>query len=322
MPQLAKVAYPKNVKLIEVGPRDGLQVEPFMVATEDKIQLINKLGNSKLPVIECTSFMHPKLIPQLSDSRLIARGIEKKNTTKYLVFAPNRNSVKLAHADKYDGISFAVTACEETVKNSLKVDVKTLLKNMDEVINDAKNLKLWTRGYIGFSFGSDLQKEMNTQKVCEVAAHLHKMNVDEIVIQDNVAFADIEKLEKMLKDILTVVPKEKLAFHFHDSKFIGMDLVIYALSKGITNIDCAIAGLGQCPYNKSPLGNMCTEDMLFVLDVMGIKHGVEWKPLLEAGDFISEAMTRENCADAFDVDFEEDMDDFKEKYNKLIKSLI
>ena len=320
MPALAKVAFPKKVKLIEIGPRDGLQFEPSMAATESKIELINKLALAKMPAIECTSFMPPKLIPQLSDSRLIAKGILKKSTTQYIAFAPNREAVKFASEEKYDGISFAVTACEEIVKNSLKADVKTLLKSMEAVVADAKTLKLSTRGYISFAMGSELTPNMDPKRINEIAWKLHELGVNEIVLQDNIAAGNIEKVDALLNAV--TIPKEKLAIHFHDSKYIGLDMVIYAMSKGIHNIDCAIAGLGQCAYNKSPLGNMVTEDMLFVLDCMGIEHGVEWKPLLNAGDFISEEMTRENSTDAFDEDFEEDMDDFKEKYAKLIKSLI
>ena len=226
----------------------------------------------------------------------------------------------MASDDKYDGICFTVTACPETIKRGLNSTIPEFMKNMKEVASDAKSLKLFTRGYIGFAMGSEHTPSMEPKRVNEMAQELLEMKVDEIVLQDNIAAGNIEKFEALLQELK--VPKEKLAVHFHDSKWNGMDLVIYAMSRGITNIDCAVAGLGQCFYNKTMLGNMVTEEMLFVLDCMGIEHGVLWKPLLDTGDYICEEMTRENCTDAFDVDFEEEIDEYKQKYANLVKSLI
>jgi hydroxymethylglutaryl-CoA lyase len=288
------------------------------VSTEAKAELINQLTKSKIPVIECTSFINPSMLPQFADSRLIAEKLNKEATTKYIAFAPNYTAMRLASEDKYDGISLAVTACEETLKSSLNTSIKDLLSTVDSMVKEAKGLNLSTRAYINFCMGSLHNQDIDPKRINEVANTLHEAGVDEIVLQDNIASGTIDKLENLLNAI--TIPKNKLAAHFHDSHFRGMDLVIYAMSRGISTIDCAIAGLGQCPHNKSPLGNMVTEEMLYILDIMGIEHGVEWKPLLDAGDFISEAMTRENRTDVYDVDFDEELSKYKEKYGELVKS--
>ncbi len=214
-----------------------------------------------------------------------------------------------------------VTACEESLKRGVKTTMPEFMKHMGEVVKDAQALKLSTRAYIGFCMGSQYVPNIEPKRVHEVAHALLDMKVDEIVLQDNIAAGTVDKFAALLTE-LHDIPKEKLAMHLHDSKFLGMDMMIYGLAKGITTIDCAVAGLGQCAINKTMLGNMVSEEMLFVLDCMGIEHGVDWKVLLDAGDDICEAMTRENCTDAFDVDFAEDMDDHKAKYAALVKSLV
>ena len=302
-----------------MGPRDGLQFEDSLVATTNKVELINKLTNAKMPIIECTSFIHPKYSPQFSDSGLIGSQIAKESTSKYLAFSPHRQGVKMASDYKYDGISFSVTACEKTLQKTLNTDSKTFLKTVKEIVDDANSLNLFTRCYLSFCMGSEHYEDIDPKKVNEVANSLHDMGVKEIVLQDNISRGTIEKLDKLLETI--TVPKEKLAGHFHDSKANGMDLVIYAMSKGISIIDCAVAGLGQCPFNESAFGNMVSEEIIFVLDIMGIEHGVEWKPLLDADDFISETMTRESRTEVYDVDFDEELDRIKIKYSELIKSL-
>jgi len=319
MPSLARATFPKKVKLVEVGPRDGLQYESSLVSTDAKTELINQLTKSKMPVIECTSFINPSMLLQFADSRLIAGKLNKEKTTKYITFAPNHFAIGLASEDKYDGISLAVTACEETLKKSLNTNIRDLLNSIDIMVKEAKTLNLSTRAYISFCMGSQYNNDIDPKRVNEVANSLHETGVDEIVLQDNIASGTIDKLEKLLNTI--TIPKTKLAAHFHDSHFRGMDLIIYAMSKGISIIDCAIAGLGQCPYNESPLGNMVTEEMLYILDMMEIEHGVKWKPLLDAGDYISEIMTRENRTDVYDVDFDEELTKYKAKYAELIKSL-
>jgi hydroxymethylglutaryl-CoA lyase len=212
-----------------------------------------------------------------------------------------------------------VTPCEKTVQENLHTDISGLLKNVSELVKAAKERSLTTRSYIGYALGSKHSADIDPKKVNEMAERLMDMKVDEVVIQDNIASGTMEKVETLLNTL--TIPKSKLGVHFHDSKFIGMDLIMLALSKGITNIDCAVAGMGQCYYNKTMLGNMVTEDLLFIFDTMGIEHGVNWEKLLDTGDFICEHMTRENCTDAFDVDFKEDLDDYKKKYIDLLNSL-
>lgn len=272
-----------------------------------------------MPVIECTSFINPRLMPQFADSSLIGSSITKSKDTKYLVFAPNSLAAKMAADENFDGISFSVTPCEETIKKSSRIGLRQLMNATKEIVDEAKSNKLFTRCYVSFCMGSEHCSDIDPKRVNEVANQLNEMGVNEIVLQDNISAGTIEKLGKLLDTI--TVPKDKLAIHFHDSKSNGMELLLYALSKGIPSIDSAVSGLGQCPHNKSPLGNLVTEEMIFIFDVMGIEHGVLWKPLLAAGDFISEAMARENCTDVFDVDFNEELDKYKTKYADLIKSL-
>lgn len=228
-------------------------------------------------------------------------------------------SVQFASEDKFDGITFMVTSCPHTIQENLKITPSELMKNVNAVVKEAQARKMLTRAYLAFPMGSEHNPNIDPMSVNDMAQQLNEMNVDEIVLQDSIAAGTLEKLDTLLNTLK--IPKSKLGVHFHDSKYLGLDMILLALSKGITTIDCAVAGLGQCYINKTALGNMVTEELLFVLDCMGIEHGVNWVKLLDTGDFISEELTRENCTDAYDVDFKEDMPEYKKKYADLIKSL-
>ena len=226
--------------------------------------------------------------------------------------------VMLASKQKYDGIAFSVPACKKTIRRS-GMTIGDQLDNMREVVKLAKTYSMLTRAYISYVMGSGYAKDIPPKEVNNIATDLKAMGVDEIVLQDPIAGGSIPKLLELLS--VLKVPTDSLSVHFYDTKYTGLELVVAALSRGISSITCSIGGLGRSQHYDTILGSIGTEDLLFALECMGIKHEVNWKRTLKAGQIACELVGRENLADVYKVDFEEMTEKYKGQFKELIAGL-
>lgn len=266
---------PKKVKIVEVGPRDGLQNEKKIVPTEAKVRFINQLTASGLSVIEAGSFVHPKWVPQLADTADVYRAIEKKKGVAYPVLVPNLKGLERALEAGVREIAVFTAASESFNQKNINMTISESLKMIREVVTEAKRSKLWVRGYVSTCFACPYEGKISAKKVVSVVEALLKMKIDEISLGDTIGVAvptDVEKLLSLLKK--KKIPFKKLAVHFHDTRKTALANIFMALQMGIAIVDSSAGGLGGCPYAPGASGNVATEDVLYMLHGMGIETGV------------------------------------------------
>jgi len=287
------MAFPKQVKLVEVGPRDGLQNEPQTVPTATKIALINQLSETGLSSIEVTSFVSPKWIPQLADHNEVFLGIQKKPHIHYPVLVPNLKGLEAALSVGVTDIAVFTTPSEQFSQQNTHCSVAESLKRLTDVIEVAKRQSLRIRAYLSCILGCPYEGEMLPEKVASLASTLFQMGCEEISLGDTIGVGTPLKTKQLLKKVSEQVPKEHLAVHFHDTYGMALANIYVALECGITVIDSAIAGLGGCPYARGASGNVATEDVLYLLQSMGIETGVDLEKIIRVGKFIAKQLGRE-----------------------------
>jgi hydroxymethylglutaryl-CoA lyase len=279
--------FPAKVKIVEVGPRDGLQNEADLIPTEVKIELINLLSDSGLSTIEVSSFVSPKWIPQLADAAEVFANIDKKATIHYPVLVPNITGYKRAIQAGAKEIAIFMTASETFAKKNTNATVAESLKRMEQVLAAAKQDHVPVRVYFSCVWGCPYEGNVAPEKTAELAKRLYELGCDEISLGDTIGTGSPLQTKSIIKIVNQFVPLEKLAVHFHDTY--GMSLVnIYAaLECGISIVDSSVGGLGGCPYAKGASGNVATEDVLYLLHNMGIETGVDLKKIMKASRFIA-----------------------------------
>ncbi|HSW70075.1 MAG TPA: hydroxymethylglutaryl-CoA lyase [Gammaproteobacteria bacterium] len=293
------MSLPKKVKLVEVAPRDGLQNEKNNVETAIKIEFINRLSDTGLSVIEATSFVSPKWIPQLADHREVYEGIIKKKDVVYPVLVPNIQGFENALAAGVKEIAVFTTPSETFSQRNTNVTIAESLKKIADVTNAARSHQIPVRGYLSCVLGCPYEGEIAREAVAEMAEKLVGLGCYEISLGDTIGIGTPGKTDLLLKTVTQKVPKEKLAVHFHDTYGQALANIYVALLNGIHVIDSAVAGLGGCPYAKGASGNVASEDVIFMLNGLEIETGVDLKKLIEAGKFITEQlgkMTRSKVA--------------------------
>lgn len=287
------MSFPKAVKLVEVGPRDGLQNEANMVDAAVKIEFINQLSNTGLSVIEATSFVSPKWIPQLADHAKVFEGIEKKPGISYPVLVPNLKGFENALAVGVKEIAVFTTSSEKFSKKNTNVTVAESLENIAEVIVAAKKHSIKVRGYLSCVLGCPYEGDIAPQSVADLAEKLVELGCYEISLGDTIGVGTPLKVKNMLSAVMKKVPLEKLAVHFHDTYGQALANIYAALECGIQVVDSSVAGLGGCPYAKGASGNVATEDVLYMLNGMGIQTDVDMKKLIHAGQYIMQHLGRQ-----------------------------
>jgi hydroxymethylglutaryl-CoA lyase len=283
---------PKFVKIVEVGPRDGLQNETIIIPADVKIAFINLLSETGLPVIEATSFVSPKWIPQLADQKEVFVGIKKKPTISYPVLVPNLAGLKNAIAVGVQEIAVFTTPSEQFSQRNTNCSVQTSLNNISEIITVCQNHKIRVRAYISCVMGCPYQGDMQVRDVVELAIKLMAMGCDEISLGDTIGVGTPGKTQQLLKAIIQIIPPEKLAVHFHDTYGQALVNIYVALENGIHIIDSAVAGLGGCPYAKGASGNVATEEVVYMLNGLGIQTHVDLAKLIKAGRFINQYLDK------------------------------
>ncbi|MGE7927866.1 hydroxymethylglutaryl-CoA lyase [Lysinibacillus xylanilyticus] len=281
---------PKHVTLKEVGPRDGLQNEKTHLATADKVQLVNLLSQTGLNYIEVTSFVHPKWIPQLADAVEVLQAIKRQKDITYAALVPNMRGLERALQAEVDEVSVFMSASESHNQSNINKSINETFPILQEVVVGAKAASKNVRGYISTVIGCPYEGYIQPEKVLRVTEKLLEMGVDEISLGDTIGVGVPTQVENLLEELLKRYPAENFAMHFHDTRGTALANIVQSLEMGITKFDSALGGLGGCPYAKGASGNVATEDLLYLLDEMGIKTGVELNKVLEAALFIEQKL--------------------------------
>ncbi|OAY61290.1 hydroxymethylglutaryl-CoA lyase, mitochondrial isoform X2 [Manihot esculenta] len=283
---------PKFVKIVEVGPRDGLQNEKNTVPTGVKIELIRRLVSSGLPVVEATSFVSPKWVPQLADARDVMRAVQSLEGSRLPVLTPNLKGFEAAVAAGAKEVAVFASASESFSKSNINCSIEESLVRYRAVTHAAKELGIPVRGYVSCVVGCPVEGAISPSKVAYVAKELYDMGCFEISLGDTIGVGTPGTVIPMLEVVMDVVPVEKLAVHFHDTYGQSLPNILVSLQMGISTVDSSVAGLGGCPYAKGASGNVATEDVVYMLDGLGVKTNVDLPKLLSAGDFISKHLGR------------------------------
>ena len=280
---------PRSVRVVEVGPRDGLQNEKAIIPTEQKIQFISMLASAGLPVVEATSFVSPRAIPQLSDADAVMTGLKRLSTTSYPVLVPNLKGMQRALAAGVRAIAVFTAASESFTLHNINATIAQSLANFRPVVALAQQESIPVRGYISTVFGCPYEGAVSPRQVLNVAQALLEMGVEEFSLGDTIGVATPNQVVDVLGLLLTegAIPVEQLAVHFHDTRGTALANVLAALQMGIHIVDSSAGGLGGCPYAPGAAGNLATEDLLYMLHGMGISTGVNLDQVVAATRFIA-----------------------------------
>src|SRR5687767_14934007 len=283
---------PTRVKLVEVGPRDGLQNEAQTVPTPVKIELIDRLTNAGLPVVEATAFVSPKWVPQMADNAEVMARIRRKPGVVYPVLVPNRKGLDAAIAAGAEEVVVFGAATESFSKRNTNCTVAEGLARFSEVCAEAIARGLKVRGDISVCLGCPYEGEVRPDAVVAVARELDAMGCYEITICDTIGTGTAGSTRRVIEAVAKHVPIERLAGHFHDTYGQAVANIYAALECGVATFDSSVAGLGGCPYAKGATGNVATEDVLYMLNGVGADTGVDMDKLIAAGAFISGVLGR------------------------------
>ncbi|KAL6530571.1 hypothetical protein OROMI_028460 [Orobanche minor] len=283
---------PKFVKIVEVGPRDGLQNEKEIVPTNVKVELIKMLVSSGLPVVEATSFVSPKWVPQLADAKDVMSAIQGIGHSRFPVLIPNVKGFEAAMTAGAKEVAVFAAASESFSQSNINCSIEDSLARYRDVALAAKNRAIPVRGYISCVVGCPVEGTVPPSKVAYVAEQLYNMGCDEISLGDTIGIGTPGTVIPMLEAVLKVVPVEKLAVHFHDTYGQALSNILLSLQMGVGTVDSSISGLGGCPYAKGASGNVATEDVVYMLDGMGVETNVDLVKLVLAGDYISKHLGR------------------------------
>ena len=281
---------PSRVKIVEVGPRDGLQNEAQPVPAAVKIELIDRLTDAGLPVVEATAFVSPKWVPQMADNAEVMAGIRRKPGVAYPVLVPNRKGLDAAIAAGADEIVVFGAATESFSKRNTNCSIDEGIARFSEVAEEALKRGLKVRGDISVCLGCPYEGEVAPEAVVRIARELDAMGCYEITIADTIGTGTAGSTRRVIEAVAKHVPVERLAGHFHDTYGQAVTNVYAALECGIATFDSSVAGLGGCPYAKGATGNVATEDVLYMLNGLGIETGIDMDKLIAAGDFICKAI--------------------------------
>jgi hydroxymethylglutaryl-CoA lyase len=283
---------PRAVRMVEVGPRDGLQNEPDPVPTATKIELIERLAASGLRVVEAGAFVSPKWIPQMADSAAVLAGLRRARGVSYPVLVPNMKGYEAAVAAKAEEIAVFAAASEQFSRRNINCSIAESIDRFAPVAAAARKDGIRVRGYVSCVLGCPYEGAVAPTKVVEVSARLLELGCYEVSLGDTIGVGTPGKAQAMIEVVAAKFPRERLAVHFHDTYGQALANILAALECGIAVVDSSVAGLGGCPYAPGASGNVASEDVLYMLEGLGIETGVDMGKLAAAGRFISDALGR------------------------------
>jgi hydroxymethylglutaryl-CoA lyase len=284
--------------MVEVGPRDGLQNEAGTVPAPVKIALIDRLAECGLRTIEAGSFVAPRWVPQMADTAAVLAGIARRPGVSYPVLVPNLKGYEAARAAGADAVAVFPAASESFSRRNLNCSIAESLERFAAVLTAARRDGCATRGYISCVIDCPYEGPVAPAAVATLAARLIELGCDEISLGDTIGTGTAARVAAMIDATSARVPVERLAVHFHDTYGQGVANILVALEKGVSVIDSSVAGLGGCPFAPGAAGNVASEDVLFLLDGLGVRTGIDLGALAAAGRFISAALGREPASKA------------------------
>jgi len=287
------MSLPEQVKIVEVGPRDGLQNESVTVPAEIKVQLVEKLAAAGLPVIEVGAFVSPKWVPQMATSSDVFQQISKRKGVSYPMLVPNLKGLELAHAAGVQEIALFAATTETFSQKNTNCSIAESIDRFNAVIDEALGLDIKVRGYISCVLGCPYEGEVSMDTVLMLAQKMFDRGCYEVSLGDTIGVGTAGQAQALVEKLTRHMPVHQLAAHFHDTYGQALANIHAVLQCGISVIDSSVAGLGGCPYAKGATGNVATEDVVYMLRGMGIDSGVDMDKLLEAGQFISDFLGRE-----------------------------
>ncbi|PWU29519.1 hydroxymethylglutaryl-CoA lyase [Pseudomonas sp. RW407] len=285
---------PQHVRLVEVGPRDGLQNEKQPISVADKVRLVDDLSTAGLAYVEVGSFVSPKWVPQMAGSAEVFAGIQQKPGVTYAALAPNLKGFEAALEAGVKEVAVFAAASEAFSQKNINCSIKESLERFVPVMDAAREHGIRVRGYVSCVLGCPYQGEVDVQQVAAVAAELDAMGCYEVSLGDTIGVGTAGATRAMFEVVGARVPRERLAGHFHDTYGQALANIYASLLEGIAVFDSSVAGLGGCPYAKGATGNVATEDVLYLLNGLGIHTGIDLDALIAAGQRICQVLGKEN----------------------------
>lgn len=283
----------QHVTVVEVGPRDGLQNETATVSTADKITLVDLLSEAHLPVIEVSAFVSPKWVPQMSDASEVFAGITRRPGTRYTALVPNLAGLDRAVAAGVGEVAIFAASSETFSKRNINQTIDESLAAYAQVAARALASGLRVRAYLSTAFGCPYEGDVAPSRVAELSDRLIQMGAFEVAVSDTIGIAHPAQVAQVLDTVLSRVPIDKIALHFHDTRGTALANVLEALSVGVRTFDASAGGLGGCPYAPGASGNLATDDLIYMLDGLGIETGVSLSALSKASAFIGRQLDHE-----------------------------
>jgi hydroxymethylglutaryl-CoA lyase len=281
------------VRIVEVGPRDGLQNEKTIIATADKIELIDRLSQTGLRSIEATSFVSPKWIPQLADAADVFASIDRKAGVSYPVLVPNEKGYERARAAGAEEVAVFTAASEAFNRQNINAGIDESIERFRPVLDRARADGVKVRGYVSTVLGCPYQGEVPLADVVRVARQLHQLGCYEISLGDTIGVGTPHKARAMLQAVAGEVPLPALAVHFHDTYGQALANILACLESGVRVVDSAVSGTGGCPYAKGASGNVASEDVVYLLHGLGMQTGVDLPKLSQTGQWLAQRLGRE-----------------------------
>jgi len=287
------MSLPRKVRIVDVAPRDGLQNEPKSVPASVKIELIERLQDAGLAAVEAAAFVSPKWVPQMADHAEVMAGIRKRPGVAYPVLVPNMKGFEAARAAGAEEIAVFGAASETFSRKNINCSIAESLERFAPVVEAARKQGMRVRGYISCAAGCPYEGEVEPAAVADLAGKLYRMGCYEVSLGDTIGVGTPRKIRAVIGAVAKKVPVAKLAGHYHDTYGQALANIYASLELGVRTFDSSVAGLGGCPYAKGATGNVATEDVIYMLDGMGIHTGVDLEKLFRAGEFICRALGRE-----------------------------
>jgi len=283
---------PAAIRIVEVGPRDGLQNEPTPVSVAARIALIEGLVDAGIRTVEAGSFVSPKWVPQMAETAAVLAGLKRKDGVRYPVLVPNLQGLEAAEAANAKDISIFAAASESFSKKNINCSIAESLDRFRPVAARALEQERRLRGYVSCVLGCPYEGAIAPEAVARVAKALYEMGCEEISLGDTIGTGTPLKAQRMIETVAKHVPMRQLAVHFHDTYGQALANILATLEMGIAVIDSSVAGLGGCPYAKGASGNVATEDVVYMLDGMGIATGIDLDRLAKVGRFVLQQLAR------------------------------
>jgi hydroxymethylglutaryl-CoA lyase len=278
--------HPASVTIVEVGPRDGLQNEATPLSAADKVSFVDRLTAAGLPAIEVAAFVSPKWVPQMADAAEVCARIERYPGVRYSALVPNLHGLERAHDAGITEVGIFAAASEGFSRKNINQGVEESLDSYRAVCARAAELGLRVRGYVSTAFGCPFDGAVAPAKVADVAAALVNMGAFEVAVSDTIGVAHPRQVAEVVSEVAGQIPLAQIALHFHDTRGMALANVMAGLDSGVRTYDASCGGLGGCPYAPGATGNLATEDLVYLLDGLGVDTGVDLSKLLDASAFI------------------------------------